>query len=299
MFVSVIIPCHNCILTIDRAVNSVFSQTFTDWELILVNNNSADGTWEKLLQIQKQFPEKSIVILDEKKKGAPAARNKGLYEAKGDWIQFLDADDELLPEKIEHQISLIKNEQNPSAVYGVAEIFPGNTKSYTRTIIVDDVWVALMSSKLGITSANLFKRTDLLVIYGWNENISSSQEYDMMFRLLKENKTLIPDSKNFTNIYKIEDSISNTSDKKKLKRIIENRILLRDDIIAFLKLNSKLTEARLKSYFIYKKSEFLKNFEVLSLYVFFKINFTKLDIGLLERITINKSLLMRLLKKQK
>lgn len=299
MFVSVIIPCHNCILTIDRAVNSVFSQTFTDWELILVNNNSADGTWEKLLQIQKQFPEKSIVILDEKKKGAPAARNKGLYEAKGDWIQFLDADDELLPEKIEHQISLIKNEQNPSAVYGVAEIFPGNTKSYTRTIIVDDVWVALMSSKLGITSANLFKRTDLLVIYGWNENISSSQEYDMMFRLLKENKTLISDSKNFTNIYKIEDSISNTSDKKKLKRIIENRILLRDDIIAFLKLNSKLTEARLKSYFIYKKSEFLKNFEVLSLYVFFKINFTKLDIGLLERITINKSLLMRLLKKQK
>lgn len=297
MLISVIIPCHNCLQTIDRAVGSVFSQTFTDWELILVNNNSTDGSWEKLLNIQKEFPEKSITVLDEKKKGAPAARNKGLQNAKGEWIQFLDADDELLSEKISHQISLLKTEKDASAIYGQAEIVLSKDHSYTRTIVEDDAWVGLISSKLGITSANLFRRADLLKINGWAENISSSQEYDMMFRLLKENKILIPDNKNLTIIYKIEDSISNTTDKGKLKKIIENRIQLRDNIISFLKSNSAVTDYRLKAYFSYKKSEYLKNFELLPMYVFCKINFTRLDLGLLERLRINKSFLSKLFKR--
>src|SRR3954469_11137836 len=98
--ISIVIPCFNCEPFIQRAFNSVINQTFQNWELLLVNNNSTDNTQEVLLALQKQFPEK-IKVLFEERRGAPCARNKGLREANGDWIQFLDADDEIKPDKLE------------------------------------------------------------------------------------------------------------------------------------------------------------------------------------------------------
>ncbi|SEH47802.1 glycosyltransferase family 2 protein [Epilithonimonas hominis] len=240
MLISIVIPCHNCSATIHRAVESVFSQTYTDWELIMVNNNSTDDTWVKLINIKKNNPDKAITVLDEKKKGAPAARNKGLYEAKGEWIQFLDADDELLPNKLEKQIQQISD--NVDALY--SPYYSIKTKDTEQSyIILDDVWKALLMSKIGITSSNLFRKIALLEIGGWDEKLSSSQDAKLVFDMLKNNKIYLPVDILQTNVFATETSITRTHDKEKIKIIIKNYIDLRKDILQFLSNSGKnLTE---------------------------------------------------------
>jgi len=240
MLISIIIPCHNSSATIHRAVDSVFSQTYTDWEVIMVNNNSTDDTWVKLINIKKNNPDKAITVLDEKKNGAPAARNKGLYEAKGEWIQFLDADDELLPNKLEKQIQQISD--NVDALYSpyYSIKIKGTEQSY---IILDDVWKALLMSKIGITSSNLFRKIALLEIGGWDEKLSSSQDAKLVFDMLKNNKIFLPVDILQTNVFATETSITRTDDKEKIKIIIKNYIDLRKDILQFLSNSGKnLTE---------------------------------------------------------
>src|SRR4051794_32661932 len=102
---SVIIPCYNGEKFIKRAIESVLKQSFTDYELILVDNNSTDSTLSIMYDYAKKYPA-IISVYIEYKKGASAARNKGLYHAKGEWLQFLDSDDELLPDKLTYQIKI-------------------------------------------------------------------------------------------------------------------------------------------------------------------------------------------------
>jgi len=228
MLVSVIIPCHNCSETIDRAVDSVFSQTHENWELILVNNNSKDNTWEKLLDIKDKNPNKAITVLDEPRKGAPAARNKGLYEAKGEWIQFLDSDDELLPQKIEKQLEITNAFEVDviySPYYKVKTV--DNISSKNQISIEEDMWSALISSKAGITSANLFRRRAVLSVNGWDELLTSSQEYDLMYRIASSGSFFSSLNVPLTHIHFVENSISNVSDRNKLTQRLNNYVELR------------------------------------------------------------------------
>ena len=83
-------------------------QTWLDLELICVDNNSSDATLDILRTRLTEVP--NAMVLSEKKKGASAARNRGLKEASGNWIQFLDADDFLMPHKISTQVELLESE---------------------------------------------------------------------------------------------------------------------------------------------------------------------------------------------
>ena len=72
--ISIIIPCYNCEKYLHRAIESVFSQTYSDYEIILVNNNSTDNTINIINEYKKKYPD-IIKVLHENKVGAPAARN--------------------------------------------------------------------------------------------------------------------------------------------------------------------------------------------------------------------------------
>ena len=106
MLVSVIIPCFNVEDYISECIESVVSQSYHELEIICIDNNSTDYTWSLLLDLKNKYPK--IVVAQEMKKGANAARNKGLSVANGDWIQFLDADDLISESKIKHQLNLIQ-----------------------------------------------------------------------------------------------------------------------------------------------------------------------------------------------
>lgn len=283
MLISVIIPCYNSTDTIERAIDSVIHQTYQNWELILVDNNSTDNTSEKLYDYQKKFPDR-IKVLKEITKGAPAARNKGLYEAKGEWIQFLDADDELLPNKIEYQVSKIDDEI--SLIVSPAKIFRPNHE-FVKEVYHEDFWIALILSMLGITSANLWRRSSLLEINGWDNSKTSSQEYDLLFRIMKNQNKIKYLGETHTNIYQIGVSVSRDTDKHKHKKIILSRVRLRVEIKKYLQENNLVNSVRsqrIDAYIIAELRKIRKSFPIQSLYL---LNSLPLEMGFVERIKKN------------
>ena len=105
-FVSIIMPSYNTAKYISDSIESVMTQTYTNWELIIVDDCSTDNS----LEIIRSFNDKRIIILqNEKNSGAAISRNYALREAKGKWIAFLDSDDTWAPEKLEKQIRFMQD----------------------------------------------------------------------------------------------------------------------------------------------------------------------------------------------
>lgn len=103
--VSIIMPSYNTANYIEETISSVINQTYTNWELIIVDDCSTDNTDE----IIKEFKDDRIKYFKNKKNsGAAFSRNRALKEAKGKWIAFLDSDDLWKSVKLEHQIEFMK-----------------------------------------------------------------------------------------------------------------------------------------------------------------------------------------------
>ena len=103
--VSIIMPSHNCGRFVRETIESVLAQTYTNWELLFVDDCSTDDT-EAIVQ---SFADTRIhYFRNEHNSGAAVSRNLALREAKGRWIAFLDSDDIWMPEKLEHQIHFME-----------------------------------------------------------------------------------------------------------------------------------------------------------------------------------------------
>ncbi|MBQ8015146.1 MAG: glycosyltransferase family 2 protein [Clostridia bacterium] len=105
--VSIIMPSYNTARFIKETVESVLAQSYTNWELLVVDDCSTDSTDD----VMAQFLGDSRIkyIKNEKNSGAAVSRNRALREAKGKWIAFLDSDDLWLPDKLKNQIDFMKN----------------------------------------------------------------------------------------------------------------------------------------------------------------------------------------------
>lgn len=104
--VSIIMPNYNCENFLAETIESVINQTYSGWELLIVDDCSTDNSAE----VVKSFCEKDErvkLFINEKNSGAAASRNRAMREAKGRWIAFLDSDDLWLPEKLEKQLSFM------------------------------------------------------------------------------------------------------------------------------------------------------------------------------------------------
>lgn len=100
--ISIIIPLYNKATSIKRTIHSVLSQSYTDFELIIINDGSTDNSAEI---VNKQFYDKRIRYIYQDNAGVSSARNRGIKEAIGEWILFLDADDILYPNALKILIS--------------------------------------------------------------------------------------------------------------------------------------------------------------------------------------------------
>jgi len=106
--VSIIVPMHNAELYISKTIQSVMNQTYQNWELLLIDDCSADQT----LQVAAAFGDSRIVVVQqESNMGAAIARNRGIQIAQGRYLAYLDADDLWKPEKLENQIAFMEKKQ--------------------------------------------------------------------------------------------------------------------------------------------------------------------------------------------
>jgi|APIni6443716594_1056825.scaffolds.fasta_scaffold126820_1 glycosyltransferase involved in cell wall biosynthesis len=113
--VSVIIPLYNQERYIGDALQSVLQQTCADWECIVINDGSTDGSRDAVLPCMQH--DGRIRLVEQPNRGLSAARNRGLAEARGRYIQFLDADDVIDREKLQLQVHTLSTERSPALSY--------------------------------------------------------------------------------------------------------------------------------------------------------------------------------------
>jgi len=122
---SVIIPTYNRKELVKRAVTSVVSQTVQEIEVIVVDDGSTDGTIEEL---QQTFRGKPVQVISQEQQGATIARNLGAAKATGEWLVFLDSDDELLPDGLKHFATAFESD-NTGVVCSSAEVVDSDEKT--------------------------------------------------------------------------------------------------------------------------------------------------------------------------
>jgi len=223
--VSVVVPCYNVGEYQRDCLDSVMAQIPSALEIICVDDHSSDETLAILDDYEKKWPGRITVIRHLTNRGAPSSRNDGMRVARGDYIQFLDADDVLLPGKFMHQLQLVEGEEQPMLVAASFTRKRVNGTSIEHQIAQVQPLQALINSGLGITSANLWPRKALLGIGGWDEKLGSSQEYNLMFRLIKcgvgvafdtESKTIIRE--------RVSGSITHKDPPGNCRRFIDLRV---------------------------------------------------------------------------
>ncbi|MBN8697655.1 MAG: glycosyltransferase family 2 protein [Bacteroidetes bacterium] len=292
MFISVIIPCYNVENYIEECIVSVLNQTYQDIEIICIDNNSSDRTFDKLQSLLQKYPTK-IKVLQEFKKGAPAARNKGVSIAKGEWIQFLDADDVLLPYKIECQIALISKDKNLAIISGAYFRESLNKERTINDMDEIDCFKAVFASLVGLTSANLFNRKKIIEIGGWNEDLLSSQEVDLMFRLIKVGGTMEFDfSPNTVIRERVSGQISQRNPVEKWTQYIHLRL----EMLDFLRQKRPEYYEQEIGYFQYKLFNAIRTLAIYDLNIASYFFDKYIDEKLIINNVYEKSLYLRVLR---
>src|SRR5690554_2487133 len=116
--VSILMPLYNAEKWIEATIQSVVNQTYTNWELIVVDDGSSDNSYAIVKALSAK--DKRIRLVQQKNRGACAARNMAFELSKGTYIQYLDADDLLSSNKIEKQLQALQQPKDESAIASCA-----------------------------------------------------------------------------------------------------------------------------------------------------------------------------------
>lgn len=162
-FLSIIIPVFNKVSFVDGCINSILNQSFTDFELILVDDGSTDGSSDKC----DGYLDSRIIVRHQQNKGVSAARNAGLSAAKGEYVGFIDADDSIAPDMYK---LLIDNALEIDADISVCSIriidnedesFPGADKVPIKYLDKSQTLTALLNGELNWSANNKIYKTPL------------------------------------------------------------------------------------------------------------------------------------------
>lgn len=228
MKVSAVLPVFNAQSTLERAIKSLLIQPEVD-QIILVNDGSSDGCQEICRRFAQEYDHVEVYSHQNGDNlGAPASRNLGLRYVKNAWVQFMDADDELLPGKIYSQLQLLKGDE--ALVIGN---FTMHHADRTELIFpLKDLWSGLISTRLGISVSNLWNAEWIRKAGGWDESLPNMQEYHLMFEIMKLNGRTVFSEGIFTNIYSQPNSITNSPNNLDVKR--NNYFLFRQKVKDYL-----------------------------------------------------------------
>ena len=179
--ISVVIPAYNTRRFIDRAIESVLRQTLPACETIVVDDGSSDGTGN----VVANYPQ--VRYIRQGNRGAAAARNRGIAEARGEWIAFLDSDDEWLPWRLERQWALLRVRPDVAWASGAFERCragryrgiqedPGR-EPYRRAM-------KILGHRMVLHTCTMLIRRDILEDIGaFDESLRSSEDLDLWVRI--------------------------------------------------------------------------------------------------------------------
>jgi glycosyltransferase involved in cell wall biosynthesis len=194
--VSVIIPAYNVAAFISETLESVFAQTFTDFEVVLVNDGSPDT--EEFERVIEPYLDR-ICYLRQENRGASAARNEGLRAARGELIAFLDADDLWLPNYLDEQLKFIR-ECDGDLVCADATVFGQSShpdQSYMEALMGEGPETGcvtflglLRAEQCLITSGIVARREPIFAVGLFDEKLRNAQDFDLWLRLARHGARL-------------------------------------------------------------------------------------------------------------
>ncbi|MCM1154140.1 MAG: glycosyltransferase [Ruminococcus flavefaciens] len=238
--VSVVIPVYNREKTIKRAIDSVLNQTYSNIEVIVVDDCSTDHS----IKVVNEYADQRVRVICQKQHGgANRARNVGIINAKGVYIAFQDSDDEWLPDKLYLQIELIKTTRLlacycPYYLYEKGVVLPipydyADLRKYQENLC------DILSLHNVVGTPTLIIRRELLDLLGnqyFDEHMSRWQDYEFVIRIAKCTKIGYVNTP-LVNAYRVENSI--TSDRSKLYAAVAQLIKKHKD---FVSINNFLEE---------------------------------------------------------
>ena len=194
MVISVIIPVYNAEESIEKCLDSIKNQTWKgEFEIIVINDGSADRSGEILENYRKKNPEMPIQLINQENGGVSKARNTGLKIAKGDYIALLDSDDEWLPEKTEKQMKYLVNQN--FRVDFITSLWNDEKVSFPYAIGGNGL-VAINLNKLlfkvsGQTSTAIFKKKILGNTGFFDERQRYSEDANFWMRISENNSMFL------------------------------------------------------------------------------------------------------------
>ena len=184
--VSVVIPCYNQARFLGEAIRSVLCQGYSDLETIVVDDGSEDGTEEVASGYAKEDPR--VRLIRQENRGLAAARNRGLAEAGGEYVVFLDSDDRLVSEALEVGVRELEAHPGCAFVSGICRkitadgsIVPGWEQFRVR----DDPYLELLRSCPVYVPAVMYRRSVFDAVGDFDTSYKAAEDYDLYYRILE------------------------------------------------------------------------------------------------------------------
>lgn len=206
--ISIVIPTYNRAGTLARSIQSVLAQSYSDWELVIVDDGSTDNTQE-VVKPFVQRDERIHYIFCPENKGQAVARNKGIQVSGGEYIAFQDSDDCWMPDKLQHQVSMMEEHPEYGLVYGQVVYDEGGALSvpYPPIDAGDRVFEAcLMQNQIG-TPTMLVRKAVFDEIGLFDTSLFALEDYELALRITKHYPTGFI-AEPVVTAYKSADSVS-------------------------------------------------------------------------------------------
>lgn len=210
--VSIIIPTYNRASTIKRAIDSVLNQTYSDFELIVVDDGSTDNT----AQVVNEYEDSRLRYLKiEDRHGANHARNVGIENADGEYIAFQDSDDEWHMDKLEKQMKILLEQKQVDIVFSrcLRHCIDGRqilvpNKNYSECLLQEKIESILAEISVIGTPTLIIRKKCFQEEGAFDEAISRYQDWEIMIRFSQKYKIFFLDEV-LVELYEMKESISN------------------------------------------------------------------------------------------
>jgi glycosyltransferase involved in cell wall biosynthesis len=213
--VSIITPLYNGEKYIAETIESVLSQTYTNWEMIIINDGSTDNS---VTIVENYLNDPRISLLQQKNQGSAAARNNGIRNAQGQYISLLDADDIWEPDFLDSQIAFIK-EKNAILVYASRKFINEQSKEILKPVTIRPfvTYKKMLLADFIPCATGLYDRTKYGKIYFREELKSLRDDYAYWLDILKLCGIAYGNQKILAKYRVVNSSV--TGNKKKLIKV--------------------------------------------------------------------------------
>jgi glycosyltransferase involved in cell wall biosynthesis len=181
--VSVVIPAYNVMAFLPETLESVLRQTFTDFEVLIVN----DGSSDHIVEWAAQITDPRVQLISQENQRVSAARNTGIAHAKGEYVAFLDADDLWEPTKLAQQVHCLDNDPAIGLVYTWTRLVDQQNRPIGRVFashIEGDVWYQLLENDpISSGSSPLVRRCCFDVVGVFDRSLAYAPDLDMWVRI--------------------------------------------------------------------------------------------------------------------